>query len=99
MDDDDEVWLLQVFNDGARRDFWDCSMWLRKPGDGKGVATFLDATPRLMWMSDKTLVEVWGYLVEQKRLGRLDFTFTHENERLMSDLLTLPCSRRACSAW
>lgn len=92
--DNGEVWFMQVFNDGTKRAFWDCSCWLRKPGDEKGVATFLDATPRLMWMSDKSLKEVWAYLVEQKKAGRLDFTFTQENERLLSDLLSPPPHRQ-----
>jgi hypothetical protein len=93
MVDDDEVWFMQVFNDSSKKAFWDCACWLRKPTDEKGVATFLDATPRLMWMSGKTLKEVWAYLTEMKKLKRLDFTFTKENERLLADLLTRPSDR------
>jgi hypothetical protein len=87
MDNDVEFWCLQVWSEKKTNEFWDVSFWMRKPGDEKGVATFLEATPRLNWMSEKALKEVWAYLQEQKRLGRLLFSFTKENERLMGDLL------------
>jgi hypothetical protein len=88
--DEMEVWFMQVWSEKKTREFWDCACYARKPGDEKGVATFLDATPRLQWMSGKPLKEVWAYLLEQKALGRLLFSFTKENERLMNDLLSNP---------
>lgn len=94
MDDDKEYWLLQVWSDRAKYEFWDCSVWARRRGDAKGVASFVDATPRLSWMSDKTLAEAWEYLQEQKRLGRLQFSMTQENERLYNDLFTRPPHRQ-----
>jgi hypothetical protein len=93
MDEDAEMWAMQVWSDKKEREFWDICFWARKPGDAKGVATFLDATPRLSWMSNKTLAEVWFYLLEQKKLKRLDFSFTQENKTLMADLLIRPAHR------
>ena len=94
MTDNVEYWLLQIWSD-KRSGFWDCAIYKRKKSDEKGVATFIDATPRLMWMSDKSLREVWAHLMKLKRLGRLEFSFTQENERLMSDLI----KRESPSSW
>jgi hypothetical protein len=91
MESDDEIWCLQVWSDKPRG-FWDAAFWLRGPGDKKGVASFIDATPRLSWMAGKKLADVWAYLLEHKRLGRLEFSFTQENDRLLQDLLRVPPS-------
>lgn len=89
---EDTYYLLQVWSDKKQREFWDCAVFKRGPGEEKGVAHYVESTPRLSWMEGKPFKDVWAYLVEQKKLGRLLFSMTEENSRLMKDLL--PSSSR-----
>ena len=79
---DDTYYALQVFN----KDRWDIAIFKRTQDAEKGTAQYVESTPRLSWMADKPFAQVWAYLVEQKRLGRLLFSMTEENKSLKDDL-------------
>jgi hypothetical protein len=86
MASEDTYFCLQVWSDKKPRDFWDVCIWKRAPDAKKGTAQFVESTPRLSWMEGKPFAEVWAYLVEQKKLGRLLFSMTEENKSLSDDL-------------
>lgn len=86
MVDNCTYYLLQVWSETKSKEFWDCAIFARDKNDDKGVARFIESTPRLSWMSDKKFTSIWAYLVEQKRLGRLLFSMTEENKTLKDDL-------------
>jgi hypothetical protein len=85
-------YCLQVWSETKQREFWDICIWRRRPDEKKGVAHYVESTPRLSWMEGKPFAEVWAYLVEQKKLGRLLFSMTEENNTLKDDLF--PSSSR-----
>ena len=89
---EDTYYLLQVWSETKQREFWDICIWKRGTNEEKGVAHYVESTPRLSWMEGKPFKDVWSYLVEQKKLGRLLFSMTEENSRLMKDML--PSSSR-----
>lgn len=86
MSSEDTYYCLQVWSETKQREFWDCSIWKRAPDAKKGTAQYVESTPRLSWMEGKEFKDVWAYLVEQKRLGRLLFSMTEENKTLKDDL-------------
>jgi hypothetical protein len=86
MASEDTYYALQVWSETKQREFWDIAIFKRSPDEKKGVAHYVESTPRLSWMEGKPFADVWAYLVEQKKLGRLLFSITEENSRLMNDL-------------
>lgn len=89
--EDLEYWALQVWSARKGHEFWGISFWSRKPGDEKGVASFVDATPNLTWMSRHSVRRVTAYLRSKKSEG-WEHSFTPESTRLLNDLL--PSSQR-----
>jgi|WetSurMetagenome_2_1015567.scaffolds.fasta_scaffold00674_47 hypothetical protein len=86
MASEDTYYLLQVWSETKQREFWDCAVFKRSPDEKKGVAHYVESTPRLSWMKNKLFVDIWGYLVEQRRLGKFEFSMTEENKSLKDDL-------------
>ena len=93
MSDDVTFYAMQVWGNRPGREFWDIAFWERKAGDEKGVASFMDATPRLKWMENKSFKDVWAYLVERRKAGALEFSMIEQNRTLMGDLLIRPPHR------
>lgn len=96
MASEDTYFLLQVWSDKKTREFWDCAVYKRTPDAEKGSAQFVESTPRLSWMEGKPFKEVWAYLVEQKKLGRLLFSMTEENKTIKSDLFPSSSQQSPC---
>ena len=90
MASEDVYFAMQVWSETKQREFWDICIWKRAPDEEKGVAHYVESTPRLSWMKDKPFKEVWAYLVAQKKLGRLLFSMTEENKTLRDDLFSRP---------
>jgi hypothetical protein len=79
---EDTYYALQIYGN----DKWDIAIFKRTPDAEKGSAQYVESTPRLSWMKDKPFGDVWAYLVEQKKLGKLMFSMTEENKTLKTDL-------------